>query len=151
MMAQPPNPQVVPFVGQGGHITREWLRYLQHLITAATTGDTQAMAAQLGLLSAELAAVAAEQTSTTAELATVTADVDTLADAVAALDDAPPALSTDPSIDALALAVGTLPAVDPLPVSGPLLEQTAPSVVEWHSLLTELSKRVTALEQGTTI
>ena len=147
-MAQPPNPQVVPIAGPGGLVTREWLRYLQQLMTAAAAGDVAAVAAQLAGLSAELAALAAALASTTTAVTAVVADVDALADEIADLEDVAPVMSTDPRIDALALAVGTLPAVDPLPVSGPLLEQTEPSVVELHALFDELGKRVTALEQG---
>jgi hypothetical protein len=148
-MARPPNPQVVPFVGQGGFITREWLRYLQQIISAATTGDVQAVTDLVAALNALFASLSTDVAALETQTAGLADDVADLADDItAAAEDQSPVLSTDPRIDALALEVGTLPPVASLPVSDPLLLQPTPSASELLSLLTELDKRVAALEQG---
>jgi hypothetical protein len=134
-VAQPPNPQVVPLVGPGGFVTREWLRYLQQIITAATAGDVQALADLVAALNSQFASLSA--------------DVADLADDVSGTaDDLSPSASTDPRLDALALEVGALPTVVSPPVGDPCTSQPMPSASELLSLLTELDKRVAALEQG---
>jgi outer membrane murein-binding lipoprotein Lpp len=122
---------------------------LQQIISAATTGDVQAVTDLVAALNALFASLSTDVAALETQTAGLADDVADLADDItAAAEDQSPVLSTDPRIDALALEVGTLPPVASLPVSDPLLLQPTPSASELLSLLTELDKRVAALEQG---